>query len=48
MAHHFATPDRNYGISNMWIDVLVGSGGRRPKRTEKDESNEGSGVAPQA
>ncbi len=42
MAHHFATPDRNFGISNMWVDVLVGSGGRRPKRTDKDEPSEGS------
>lgn len=44
MAHHFATPDRNFGISNMWVDVLVGSGGRRPKRTEKDGTGEDSGA----
>jgi dihydroceramide fatty acyl 2-hydroxylase len=42
MAHHFATPDRNFGISNMWVDVLVGSGGRRPKRTENPAQDEGS------
>lgn len=41
MAHHFATPDRNFGISNMWVDVLVGSGGRRPKRTGQPEQPEG-------
>jgi len=42
MAHHFATPDRNFGISNMWVDVLVGSGGRRPKRTENPGEGESS------
>jgi len=25
MAHHFACPDKNFGISHRWIDVLVGS-----------------------
>jgi len=25
MAHHFACPDKNYGISHRWIDSLVGS-----------------------
>ncbi len=25
MAHHFACPDRNYGISHRWIDVVLGS-----------------------
>jgi sterol desaturase/sphingolipid hydroxylase (fatty acid hydroxylase superfamily) len=25
MAHHFACPDRNFGISHRWVDVLVGS-----------------------
>ncbi|CAM4193862.1 sterol desaturase family protein [Corallococcus exiguus] len=29
MAHHFATPDRNFGISNRWMDMLMGSGGRQ-------------------
>jgi len=42
MAHHFATPDRNFGISNMWVDVVVGSGGRRPKRAGQDEAGEGT------
>lgn len=41
MAHHFATPDRNFGISNMWVDLLVGSGGRRTRPT-KEDSVEGS------
>jgi sterol desaturase/sphingolipid hydroxylase (fatty acid hydroxylase superfamily) len=40
MAHHFATPDRNYGISNMWLDVVVGSIGRRPKRAAGSEPGE--------
>lgn len=31
MAHHFATPDRNFGISNRWMDRLMGSGGPRRK-----------------
>ncbi len=42
MAHHFATPDRNFGISNMWVDVVVGSGGRRPRREGKEEPTEGA------
>ena len=25
MAHHFAVPDKNYGISHMWLDKLLGS-----------------------
>ncbi len=25
MAHHFATPDKNFGISHRWIDLLVGT-----------------------
>lgn len=25
MAHHFACPDRNFGISHRWVDVLAGS-----------------------
>ena len=25
MAHHFATPDRNFGISHRWIDALAGT-----------------------
>jgi len=25
MAHHFACPDKNFGISHRWIDLLVGS-----------------------
>jgi len=40
MAHHFATPDRNFGISNMWVDLVVGSGGRRPKRAENPGQGE--------
>ncbi|WP_223641464.1 sterol desaturase family protein [Corallococcus sp. EGB] len=31
MAHHFATPDRNFGISNRWMDRLMGSDGRRDR-----------------
>jgi sterol desaturase/sphingolipid hydroxylase (fatty acid hydroxylase superfamily) len=25
LAHHFACPDKNFGISHRWIDVLLGS-----------------------
>jgi sterol desaturase/sphingolipid hydroxylase (fatty acid hydroxylase superfamily) len=25
MAHHFATPDKNFGISHRWIDRLMGT-----------------------
>jgi sterol desaturase/sphingolipid hydroxylase (fatty acid hydroxylase superfamily) len=37
MAHHFATPDRNFGISHRWVDMLVGSGGRRVRRSEQQQ-----------
>lgn len=37
MAHHFATPDRNFGISHRWVDMLVGSGGRRQSRRSEEE-----------
>lgn len=32
MAHHFNTPDRNFGISHRWIDMLFGSMRQRPRR----------------
>jgi sterol desaturase/sphingolipid hydroxylase (fatty acid hydroxylase superfamily) len=25
MAHHFNVPDKNYGISHMWLDRLLGT-----------------------
>jgi dihydroceramide fatty acyl 2-hydroxylase len=25
MAHHFACPDKNFGISHRWVDRLLGS-----------------------
>jgi sterol desaturase/sphingolipid hydroxylase (fatty acid hydroxylase superfamily) len=25
MAHHFAAPDKNYGISHMWLDRMLGT-----------------------
>jgi sterol desaturase/sphingolipid hydroxylase (fatty acid hydroxylase superfamily) len=25
MAHHFATPNKNFGISHRWVDALVGT-----------------------
>jgi sterol desaturase/sphingolipid hydroxylase (fatty acid hydroxylase superfamily) len=31
MAHHFACPDRNFGISHRWIDTLVGSARKRER-----------------
>lgn len=34
MAHHFNTPDKNYGISHRWVDVVVGSLRKRPAREE--------------
>ncbi len=40
MAHHFATPDRNFGISNRWVDVLMGSGGRRLARRAQPQQGE--------
>lgn len=29
MAHHFAVPDKNFGISHRWIDALLGTLKRR-------------------
>ncbi len=29
MAHHFAAPDKNFGISHRWLDALVGTLRRR-------------------
>jgi hypothetical protein len=29
MAHHFADPAHNFGISHRWIDALVGTLKRR-------------------
>jgi sterol desaturase/sphingolipid hydroxylase (fatty acid hydroxylase superfamily) len=46
MAHHFARPDRNFGISHRWVDMLVGSGGRRQSRRNEEEL--GSMEHPQA
>ena len=34
MAHHFAVPDKNYGISHRWIDRIVGTLRTRPPREE--------------
>jgi sterol desaturase/sphingolipid hydroxylase (fatty acid hydroxylase superfamily) len=25
MAHHFGDPDKNFGISHMWMDKLLGT-----------------------
>lgn len=32
MAHHFNTPDKNFGISHRWLDVVLGSMRQRPRR----------------
>ncbi|MBF5045317.1 fatty acid hydroxylase [Aggregicoccus sp. 17bor-14] len=32
MAHHFNTPDKNFGISHMYLDVLFGTLRQRPQR----------------
>jgi dihydroceramide fatty acyl 2-hydroxylase len=38
MAHHFAVPDKNYGISHMWLDRLLGTMRVRETKDEaKDE-----------
>ena len=39
MAHHFHTPDKNFGISHMYLDVLFGTLRQRPQR-------DAGGVAP--
>ncbi|XXF78800.1 sterol desaturase family protein [Myxococcaceae bacterium GXIMD 01537] len=43
MAHHFATPDRNFGITNRWVDRLVGTSGRHSRK-----STPGEGARPKA
>lgn len=40
LTHHFATAERNFGISNTWVDILVGSGGHGQNRTEPCEAGE--------
>jgi sterol desaturase/sphingolipid hydroxylase (fatty acid hydroxylase superfamily) len=35
MAHHFAVPDRNFGISHRWIDAVVGSLKRRDRQSQE-------------
>lgn len=44
MAHHFNTPDKNFGISHTYIDKLLGSTRQRPTRNEDSPSD----VPPQA
>lgn len=34
MAHHFACPDKNFGISNRWLDRLFGTLRRRQTASE--------------
>ena len=34
MAHHFAAPDKNFGISHRWVDVLIGTMCRRDPRVD--------------
>jgi sterol desaturase/sphingolipid hydroxylase (fatty acid hydroxylase superfamily) len=35
MAHHFADPDMNFGISHRWIDSVMGT---RLKRSDKEDA----------
>jgi len=39
MAHHFNTPDKNFGISHIYIDKLMGSMRQRPARNEGSSSD---------
>lgn len=34
MAHHFAVPDKNFGISHRWLDVVAGSMRKRQPSEE--------------
>jgi sterol desaturase/sphingolipid hydroxylase (fatty acid hydroxylase superfamily) len=36
MAHHFADPTRNFGISHRWIDAVVGTLRRRDRDAESN------------
>jgi dihydroceramide fatty acyl 2-hydroxylase len=38
MAHHFACPDRNFGISHRWIDALVGTTRKREQTSGTEEA----------
>ena len=38
MAHHFAVPDKNFGISHRWIDAVVGTLRRRDQRDTENIS----------
>ena len=39
MAHHFNTPDKNFGISHRYIDVLFGTLRQRPRRDESPSTS---------
>jgi sterol desaturase/sphingolipid hydroxylase (fatty acid hydroxylase superfamily) len=39
MAHHFADPDKNFGISHMWMDGLLGSLLKRGDEAKSDTKN---------
>jgi sterol desaturase/sphingolipid hydroxylase (fatty acid hydroxylase superfamily) len=35
MAHHFAVPDKNFGISHRWVDSLMGTRKSRDARDSR-------------
>ncbi len=39
LAHHFADPDSNFGISNRWMDKLMGTMRRRNREERKADDN---------
>ncbi|HET9449727.1 MAG TPA: sterol desaturase family protein [Aggregicoccus sp.] len=47
MAHHFHTPDKNFGISHAWLDVLFGTLRQRPARGEGGAPAQEDGGPPQ-
>jgi dihydroceramide fatty acyl 2-hydroxylase len=41
MAHHFACPDKNFGISHQWVDQLMGSLRRRGRAAREQAARRG-------
>jgi len=48
MAHHFADPDLNFGISHRWVDALLGTLQRRTAQERKHDDNGSIEPAPKA
>lgn len=48
MSHHFADVDTNFGISNRWMDMLLGTLKRRNREEQRKDDNGSVEPAPRA